>query len=96
MKAEIKRKNGNIEIVDISAKFPEMCQGIFNKIKEASAKQGDELVKIVQTVRKSNGQEIIRNYKNLHNEGKDGYVPDDAWIRSQPEYKSWEEEVVWS
>ena len=94
-KITVKRANGNIEEKDISERFPWMNDTIFKMIKDANAKNGDVVEKIVFTERKTNGQEIIRDYKNKHNEGGDGYIPEDTWIKSRPEYKEWEEETVW-
>ena len=95
-KITIKRASGNIEEKDISEKFPFMNDKLFSMIKNANAANGDEVIKIEVVEIKSNGQDIIRDYNNLNNEGGEGYIPEDSWIKSQPEYTKWEEVKTWS
>ena len=90
---EIKRTNGEIEILDVTEKFPTMQKSVFDKIKTATAEAGKgEVIKAVITEPKNNIKELVKKYNNLHNEGAEGFVPDsEEFWTSLPDFKKWDE-----
>jgi hypothetical protein len=88
----VKRPNGQIEVVDMSAKLGTMNDALLKKVRKMTQEGGRGYVmKAVVTRETSNMQELVRDYKNLHNEGGFGYLPNDDYFRSLPSYKEWTE-----
>lgn len=92
----ITRPNGETEKIEVLEKFHKMDQKLFNMVKEQTQKAKRGVVnsaKIIET--KSNIKELIKKYNDLHNEGGEGYIPDnEEYWTSQPDYKTWEKETV--
>jgi hypothetical protein len=92
----IKRENGETEIKDVTEKFAAMTTGIFNQIKKATKDAGKGNVeKATITHIKNNISKLRREYNNLHNEGGEGYIPEDVeYWTSNPSFKEWEETEI--
>lgn len=91
--ATIRRKNGNIENVDITAKFSGMSDDLFATLKKANAKAGQELIKIEWTYDTDNSYALEQEYKREMLEGGDGYIPD---MTKSPKYRKWTETKVFA
>lgn len=91
--ATIRRKNGNIETVDITAKFSGMSDDFFAHLRKANAKAGQELIKIEWTYDTDNSYALEQEYKRGMLEGGDGYIPD---MTKSPKYRKWTETKVFS
>ena len=92
IRLEIERPNGEIEELDMSAKFPHMNQSIFDKIKKSTADAGrGNVLRAIIEEEKSNINKLRREYNNLHNEGADGYIPENQYFIKLSSYKVWSE-----
>jgi len=92
----ITRPNGETEILNVTEKFGHMNQSIFNKIKESTKNAGKGIVNSAEIKKeKTNINQLVREYNNLHNEGAEGYVPDaiEYW-KAHKNYKEWEETTI--
>jgi len=90
IKATIKKADGNIEIKNMDTiRFPKMTAYMFGKISESVKKTGDTLVEIKETRTEttSNLATLVRDYNNLHNEGGEGFVPNNDYFKNLPAYK---------
>lgn len=96
--ATIKRPDGQIETVDLTAKFSDfMSAQIFAQIKGNTAAAGrGEVQEIKYTAKKTNLMALMRAYNNLYNEGADGFMPDASYFTSHPKFKEWEETKVFA
>lgn len=98
MKTElrIKRPNGNIEVTDISDRFYlGINKATLEKFRAGTRAAGKgEVLEAVMTFTRSNLGELVKKYNNLHNEGHDGYIPEESYFEALPEYKEWEEVEV--
>ena len=93
IKLEIKRPEGNLEIVDVTKKFGLMNKTIFNQIKKSTAEAGrGNVIKAITIIDKSNVMELRKQYNDLHNEGGDGYIPDEIeYWKESPDYKEYQQ-----
>jgi len=87
---KIKRTDGTVETVDVSNKFGSMNKVLLAKIRQATkdAGRGDVLEAIV-TEPRCNMATLIREFNNLHNEGGEGYIPENSYFTALPAYKEW-------
>lgn len=91
---EVKRPNGQIEIVTNAIPF---SQEILNKAFTETKKAGrGEILSLTLTevIYETNLAQLKKNYNNLQNEGGEGYMPDDDYFKSSPNFKSSEKTVV--
>lgn len=89
--ATIRRKTGNIETVDITAKFGGMSDDLSDVLKKANAKVGQDLIKIEWTYDTDNSYALEQEYRRGMLEGGDGYIPD---MTKSPKYRKWTETKV--
>ena len=79
IEVEIKRPNGQIEVLDVTSKMP-YNQELFSKAKIETKKAGrGEMLRVTRTYSIFDKSEFIA-YNNLHNEGGEGYVPENLRI----------------
>ena len=89
---EIRRPNGEIEILDVTKKFGMINQFIFDNIKKSTADAGrGEVLKAIIKTEKSNMMKLRKEYNDLYNEGADGYMPDGEYFKKMSAYKEWTE-----
>lgn len=87
---DIKRANGDIETIDVSKKFGSMNQDRFNQIKKANKAIGNDVLSATWTFTQTNMAELRKAYNDLHNEGGDGYEPENEYFEALPNYKEFE------
>lgn len=93
---KIQRPNGNIEVTDISERFPfGINKIILEKFKSGTRSAGKgEVLEAIEVQTKTNLGSLIKKYNNIHNEGGYGYVPEEKYFKALPEYKEWEETKI--
>jgi len=83
----VKRNAGNTDTIDISKYHGSADQKMFDKIKKdtAAADRGN-VEKIEYTHYSCNMQDLVKNYNNINNEGRDGYIPAPDYFKALPEF----------
>lgn len=93
-KLEIKRPNGQVEVVDYDGRNGRITPALLERMRVATRNAGrGEIIKATMTLPRSNMRELVKNYRNHFNEGKEGYMPVDKYFTALPEYKEWEETI---
>jgi len=88
----VQRPNGAVETVDMSSKFTGMTKALLGQIKDATRSAGrGTVLSATMTYTRDNSGELRKAYNNLHNEGGDGYVPEENYFRALPQYREWTE-----
>lgn len=86
----VKRNNGDVEIIDVTAKFKVLGQNVLNRIALETKKGGrGQVIKAVLTYDTNNLLNLQKEYNNVNNEGCEGYVPDADYFEALPSYKTW-------
>lgn len=93
---EIKRPDGTVETVDFSDRFRTgVGKNLLQAIREATQNAGRGYVrKAIMTYEASNLDELQDAYRRTHNEGGYGFVPNDEYFESLPEYRTWTERKI--
>jgi hypothetical protein len=60
--------------------------------KNTKSANGSDILKVTQTVVVSNIFELKEKYNALHNEGGEGYIPDDDYFKSIGQFE--EKEII--
>lgn len=95
IKLEIKRPNGELEIVDVTNVFAEMSSNTLYRIYTATKNAGKgEVISATTIQKKTNIQDLIKKYNNAMNEGGEGYVPENSYFERQKAYREWDETTV--
>lgn len=98
IKIEITRPNGKTEIINATDKFG----GSLNKFRFDIARKQTEkagrgyIERAIITVTKTNFRDLVNQFNDLHNEGGEGYIPEESYFTNLTEYKEWEETVILS
>lgn len=95
IKLEIKRPNGELEIVDVTNRFAAMSSNTLYRIYTATKNAGKgDVISATTIQKKTNIQDLIKKYNNVMNEGGEGYVPENSYFERQKAYKEWVETTV--
>ncbi len=91
----IKRPNGKIETVDVTDRFGSMNKAMFDNIKKSTKDGGrGDILECVTTHKMSNLPNLMNDFNNLHNEGGEGYVPEQEHFEKMSAFKTWTETTI--
>lgn len=96
IKIEITRPNGETEVIDATDKFGgSLNQFRFDIARKQTENAGRGYIERAKiTVKKTNFSDLVNQFNNLHNEGGEGYIPEESYFTNLPGYKEWEETVI--
>jgi hypothetical protein len=92
----VTRPDGTTENIDATEKLQFINEARFELVKSQTEKAGRGTVNYIEVKEtRSNVQQLMKEYNNLHNEGAEGYVPEGDYFVNLDAYKTWEETKIY-